>query len=349
MAMRKTARNGKHWVSKRRTTAASRDVYAALDLGTNNCRMLLAVPNADGFRVIDSFSRIVRLGEGLATTGSLCDDAIERTIDALKVCAGKARDHQVKRIRNVATEACRRAGNGDHFLSRVESETGLSVSAITCNEEAALTVAGCMPLLDSSHPYALIFDIGGGSTEIMWVKQHQGRPAELIALLSMPFGVVTLAEEYGFGAIDNALRTTITNRIDAHLVVFDDANAIAPAVADGQVQMLGTSGTVTTLGAIELALPRYQRSKVDGLYLDLDKVNSIGGQLIGMDLDERARIPCIGRGRADLVALGCTILEAICRRWPATRLRIADRGIREGLLMAMIAADRTAQAATASS
>ena len=347
--MRRTARHGKHWDSKRRAASASHDVYAALDLGTNNCRMLLAIPNADGFRVIDSFSRIVRLGEGLAATGSLCDDAIERTIDALKVCAGKARDHQVKRIRNVATEACRRAGNGDHFLSRVESETGLSVKAITCDEEAGLTIAGCMPLLDSSLPYALIFDIGGGSTEIMWVKLHPGRPAELIALLSMPLGVVTLAEEYGFGAIDSALRTIIINQIDAHLAAFDEANAIAPAVAGGQVQVLGTSGTVTTLGALELGLPHYQRSKVDGLYIGLDKVNAIGGQLISMDLDERARMPCIGRGRADLVAVGCTILEAICRRWPANRLRIADRGIREGLLMAMIAADRTAQAATASS
>jgi exopolyphosphatase/guanosine-5'-triphosphate,3'-diphosphate pyrophosphatase len=206
-----------------------------------------------------------------------------------------------------------------------------------------------MPLLDNSYPYALIFDIGGGSTEIIWIKQHHDRPAQLIALLSMPLGVVTLAEEYGFGAIDTTLRTAIINRIDAHLAAFDHANSIAPAVANGQVQMLGTSGTVTTLGAIELGLPRYQRSKVDGLYLDLDKVNLISGQLTSVDFNERARMPCVGRGRADLVAVGCTILEALCGRWPANRLRIADRGIREGLLMAMIAADRAAQAATASS
>lgn len=324
----------------RRSYRANGVVYAAVDLGTNNCRMLMAVPDGQGFRVVDSFSRPVRLGQGLGSTGRLNDEAMNRTIEALRVCANKMRSVGCERVRAVATEACRRAVNGESFLARVESATGISLTAISPEEEATLTVAGCAPLLDGTAPYALIFDIGGGSTEIMWVRQMADRCPELIDLLSIPVGVVTLAEEYGFGPIHQRQQMQIVRQIDAILAPFCTRNGINAQLAAGRLQMLGTSGTVTALGAIHLGLPRYNRPQVDGLWLELDRIQAISERLTQMDLADRARIPSIGQSRADLVAVGCTILDAICWRWPAPRVRVADRGIREGLLQAMIAADR---------
>ena len=331
--------NGK--IPPRRPDRSTGAVYAALDLGTNNCRMLMAVPDSQGFQVVDSFSRPVRLGQGLGASGRLNDEAMNRTIEALRVCADKIRSADCKRVRAVATEACRRAVNGESFLARVESTTGISLTAISPQEEATLTVAGCAPLLDGTVPYALIFDIGGGSTELIWVRQVADRGPELIDLLSIPVGVVTLVEEYGFGPIHQRQQMQIVRQIDAVLAPFCTRNGINAQLAEGRLQMLGTSGTITALGAIYLGLSRYNRHRVDGLWLELDRIQAISERLTQMGLAERARIPSIGQARADLVAVGCAILDAICWRWPAPRIRVADRGIREGLLQAMIAVDRT--------
>ncbi len=319
--------------------------YAAIDLGTNNCRMLVACPggetNADGFRVIDGYSRIVRLGEGLAASGRLSDEAIERTIKALKVCAGKIRSRGVKETRAIATEACRQAANGDDFLGRVEAETGLTMKIISAVDEAELTVAGCAPLLKTGHPKALIFDIGGGSTELMWIDFPSGGPPKALDILSLPIGVVGLAEEFGKDALAPETFEIIVGRVTRALAPFEDRHRIAAEIEAGGVHMLGTSGTVTTLGALHLGLERYDRSRVDGLVVDFENVMAINARLAAMDWAERRTNPCIGRGRADLVVMGCAILEAVWRRWPAQTLTIADRGIREGLLLGMMAADGT--------
>jgi exopolyphosphatase/guanosine-5'-triphosphate,3'-diphosphate pyrophosphatase len=315
--------------------------YAAIDLGTNNCRMLVARPggetNADGFRVIDGYSRIVRLGEGLAASGRLSDEAIERTIKALKVCAGKIRSRGVKETRAIATEACRQAANGDDFLGRVEAETGLTMKIISAVDEAELTVAGCAPLLKTGHPKALIFDIGGGSTELMWIDFPSGGPPKALDILSLPIGVVGLAEEFGKDALAPETFEIIVGRVTRALAPFEDRHRIAAEIEAGGVHMLGTSGTVTTLGAIYLDLPRYDRSRVDGLSIRMESIDAICAKLIGLDYDSRHHHPCIGPGRADLMAMGCAVITAIRRHWPATNLTAADRGIREGLLLEMIA------------
>ncbi|HJO73874.1 MAG TPA: Ppx/GppA phosphatase family protein [Rhodospirillales bacterium] len=315
--------------------------YAAIDLGTNNCRMLVACPggetNADGFRVIDGYSRIVRLGEGLAASGRLSDEAIERTIKALKVCAGKIRSRGVKETRAIATEACRQAANGDDFLGRVEAETGLTMKIISAVDEAELTVAGCAPLLKTGHPKALIFDIGGGSTELMWIDFPSGGPPKALDILSLPIGVVGLAEEFGKDALAPETFEIIVGRVTRALAPFEDRHRIAAEIEAGGVHMLGTSGTVTTLGAIYLDLPRYDRSRVDGLSIRMESIDAICAKLIGLDYDSRHHHPCIGPGRADLMAMGCAVITAIRRHWPATNLTAADRGIREGLLLEMIA------------
>jgi len=341
----------------------SRDVYAALDLGTNNCRLLIARPAASGFRVIDAFSRIVRLGEGLAQTACLSEAAMSRAIDALRICARKMERRRVTSGRAVATEACRRARNGDVFAERVRRETGLELEIISNSEEATLGLYGCTPLLDPAVPNALIFDIGGGSTEVSWLAQDgpgpgqtaapcaqagplpcaqagplpgaRGAPA-LVDWCSLPLGVVTLAEHYGGLEVTRDTYAAMVAEVAAALRPFDEQHALVALVRQGSVQMLGTSGTVTTLSGIGMKLAHYDRTRVDGSYLDFASVTGLSRQIAAMSYDERVAHPCIGRQRADLVVAGCAILEAICRTWPVGRLRVADRGLREGILCTLM-------------
>jgi exopolyphosphatase/guanosine-5'-triphosphate,3'-diphosphate pyrophosphatase len=314
--------------------------FAAIDLGTNNCRLLIARPNGRSFRVIDAFSRIVRLGEGLARSGALSEEAMARTIEALKVCAHKIARRGVTHARSVATEACRRAGNCGEFLARVRAETGLEIETISPAEEALLAFKGCAPLLSLRRPRALLFDIGGGSTELGWLRLSSGRSPEIIDTLSIPLGVVNLTERYGGSRIAPEVYRAMVEEVAGRLRGFADANGIDRRVAAGAVQMLGTSGTVTTLAGVHLDLPRYNRSVVDGCYLDFAAIREVSRRLAAMTCEERTANPCIGPERADLVVAGCAILEAICGLWPVGRLRVADRGVREGILAGLIHANR---------
>jgi len=318
---------------------SSGEIYAALDLGTNNCRLLVARANGASFRVIDAFSRIVRLGEGIAASSVLSEAAMLRTLDALKICAGKIAYRGVTRARYVATEACRRAANCDSFLDRVREATGITIETITTAEEARLAVNGCAPLLDPTLPYAIVFDIGGGSTELVWLRlpdEPFGEP-RLLGIVSLPFGVVTFTERYGGDGFSAAAYETMVAEAQASMATFAHDHGIAEVVASGGVQMLGSSGTVTTLAGIHLGLPRYNRSMVDGSTLLFEEIRVVSAELAAGDFATRAVHPCIGRERADLVVAGCAILEAICRLWPVGRLRVADRGVREGILFDLLA------------
>jgi len=314
-------------------------VLAALDLGTNNCRLLIARPLRHGFRVIDAFSRIVRLGEGLTRSDRLSDAAMARTVSALKICQSKMRHRGVTALRAVATEACRRAGNCAEFLDRVEQEAGIRIEIISPREEARLALAGCAPLLSPGTPKALVFDIGGGSTELVWLEMVRGRP-RLLDQVSLPLGVVNLTEIYGGDRISPETYRAMVDMVTDRLARFEARNRIAAQVAAGHVQMLGTSGTVTTLAGIYLGLPRYDRSKVDGTWLMRDDALGIVADLLGRDFEGRAANPCVGHDRADLVVAGCAVLEAIWTLWPVARLRIADRGVREGILSELAMASR---------
>jgi len=305
--------------------------YAALDLGTNNCRLLIARPQGSGFAVVDAFSRIVRLGEGLATTGALSDAAIERTLVALKVCAEKLKRRNVTLARSVATEACRQATNGAAFIERVYRETGIALDIITAEEEARLAVLGCHALLEPGDGPAIVFDIGGGSTELVLVDSRQPVPA-ILDWHSAPWGVVSLTEAVGQpgpGAQGLAdLYDDMRARVKASFAPF--AGRLKPPL--GTPRLLGTSGTVTTLASVHLGLAAYDRSVVDGLIVPTEAMRDVSTRLAGMTLAERGQVPCIGSERADLVVAGCAILETILDLWPAERLGIADRGIREGIL-----------------
>lgn len=323
-----------------------KDVFAALDLGTTNCRLLVARPVGNGLRVVDSFSRIVRLGEGLGSSGVLSELAMSRTIEALQICSTKLQSRNVTHARFVATEACRTAANCGDFLGRVRATTGLELEIIPTGEEARLALVGCAPLLDPLLPHALVFDIGGGSTEILWVgtrRRRSGRlRTEIRAVLSLPIGVVSLTERF-LGRHRMPSFDEMVAEIRPGFAAFDAQWQIAQQIGRGGVQMLGSSGTVTTLAGMKLGLARYERSRVDGVVMKFADIAGITRELVEMDAGGRAGEPCIGPGRADLMLAGCVILEAICSVWPVGKLRVADRGVREGILAGLIENARRAE------
>ncbi len=326
-------------------------VYGALDLGTNNCRLLLARPSRRGFRVIDAFSRIIRLGEGVSQSGMLSDAAMSRTMDALKVCAGKLQRHGVERARMVATQACRIADNGSHFIDNVNSRFGLNIEILTPETEARLAVAGCASLIDPAVDYVLVFDIGGGSSEIIWLDmtQNAGRSAgrklrvdtdgAIAAWTSLPLGVVTLAERFGGHHVTPESFEAMVAEVQQQLRPFEAQHGFKDRLVDRSVHLLGTSGTVTTIAGILLDLPRYDRNRVDGIWLNVPDISGVTSRLLELSYEQRIAEPCIGRERADLVLAGCAILEAVLRLWPAGRLRVADRGLREGILTTLMVED----------
>ena len=312
--------------------------YAALDLGTNNCRLLIARPQGNGFAVVDAFSRIVRLGEGLASSGRLSDAAIDRTIAALKVCADKLRRRHVLVARSVATEACRQAENGTEFIERAYRETGIRLDIISPEEEARLAVLGCHALMEPGDGPALIFDIGGGSTELVLIDLSGEQP-RVLDWHSARWGVVSLTEHAGGGDTSEALLASYARMRGLATESFAAFAARLPA-NPRRPRLLGTSGTVTTLASVFLELDHYDRAKVDGLIVPTESMRRISTELSGMSISERSRFPCIGNERADLVVAGCAILESILDLWPAERLGVADRGIREGILRRLMGAQR---------
>jgi exopolyphosphatase / guanosine-5'-triphosphate,3'-diphosphate pyrophosphatase len=333
-------------------TSGAERVYAALDLGTNNCRLLVARPSPRGFKVIDAFSRIIRLGEGVSASRRLSLEAIERTIGALKVCAAKMRHHQVARSGLIATEACRLADNAPQFLSRVREQTDLDIRVVSREAEARLAVSGCASLVDASCDLALVFDIGGGSSELIWLDLEGYRRRFrtqyidrlemqncIAAWTSLPVGVVTLAERYGGRFVDEATFQAMVADTMAMLVPFEAGHRLRERMASKNTHLLGTSGTVTTLAGVHLGLPRYDRKQVDGCWLKVSHARAVTARLLASTHAERIAQPCIGKDRADLVLAGCAILEALLQTWPCARLRVADRGLREGILATLMAED----------
>jgi exopolyphosphatase/guanosine-5'-triphosphate,3'-diphosphate pyrophosphatase len=327
-------------------------IYGALDLGTNNCRLLIAKPSRRGFLVIDAFSRIIRLGEGALSSGRLSDAAMSRTIEALKVCAEKMGRRAVTRSRLIATEACRIAANSNEFIERTRAETGLSIEIVSQETEAKLAVSGCASLIDRNCDFTLVFDIGGGSSELIWLDLAQlGRPWRrtlhdridvqscIAAWTSLPIGVVSLSERHGGRDVTPENYEAMVADVMKGIEGFEQQHRFGDRIANQRAHFLGTSGTVTTISGIHLKLPMYDRSRVDGAWLSARDVRTVSNELIAMTYAERVAQPCIGHERADLVLAGCAILEALLRIWPCQRLRVADRGLREGILATLMAED----------
>ena len=326
--------------------------YGALDLGTNNCRLLVARPSRRGLQVVDAFSRIIRLGEGVSSTGRLSDAAMTRTIEALRICSAKLDRARVERARLVATEACRIAENGPEFLDRVREDVGLDIELLTPEAEARLAVAGCAALLDGRSDLALVFDIGGGSSELVWLDLSRRKTpwrrsiadrleaqSCIAAWTSLPVGVVTLAELFGGTHVTREVFEAMVAHVMGLLASFESRYGFRERIARRPAHLLGTSGTVTTVAGIHLGLKRYDRMRVDGCWMKTAEARAVTERLLACSYEERMAEPCIGRDRADLVLAGCAILEAILRLWPCETLRVADRGLREGILASLMAED----------
>jgi len=330
---------------RRRPEKGRQKTFAALDLGTNNCRLLIAKAQGESFRVIDSYSKVVRLGHGLAASGMLAQQSMDAAVEAIAVCARKMKSKNVKRWRCVATEACRRAGNGEEFLKRVKEETGISLEIISARVEARLSVMGCLNLVDPTKDVSLVVDIGGGSTELSWVDIRKLRDPNHVmkthrppisAWASLPVGVVTLSERVPeledrtewYENMKQLVRDTI-----------EDAGCntrFTRAFEDGRGHIIGTSGTITSLAGIHLKLPYYQRDKVDGLWFRSQDAVRVARDMANRSPEDRAKEPCIGKDRARLLVAGCAITDVICEKWPSKMIRVADRGLREGMIMGLM-------------
>ena len=308
----------------------NKSLLAAIDLGSNTCRLIIGKKDVQRLDIIEVFSRNIRVGEGLTQTGKLNKYAMKRAFDVLETCAKRLRKHVPFKFRAVATEACRRATNGPEFVKEVSEKTGIQLEVVTQQQEALLALKGCASVLDPFIPYALLFDIGGASTEVLWVEIKKDEPLKLIDYVSLPFGVVTLAEEYPHESAKSYY--LIEQRTYELLEQFSQKNNIHHYIQHQQVQLIGSSGTATTTAALHLGLKRYQRDRVDGLFMSLEEVFTTIKYVQMMASEERIRHQCIGSDRGDLILGGMAILEAICKLWPVSKVRVTDKGVREGIL-----------------
>lgn len=320
---------------------AGGDNYAAIDLGTNSCRLVIATPTPSSFRIVETFSKITRLGEGIINNNELSHTAIRRTINALRVCAGVLEEYQpIVKARYVATAACRRAKNCRYFMDLVKKETGLNIEIISPQEESRLAVVGCVPLLNRNIKRALVFDIGGGSTEVSLARMSNSGRTIIEGFVSLPYGVVTVSEAFPEHDMTDLAYNTIIDRTHKILAEFEEKYHISEEIKNQKIQVLGTSGTVTVLGAIHLNLSRYNRSAVDGLALSAQDVDKTISKIKRMGDEGRKKHACIGMQKADLTIAGCAIIEGLMSFWNVSEITIADRGIREGILLDLMHSDR---------
>lgn len=338
---------------RRKPEKGRQKTFAALDLGTNNCRLLIAKLHGDGFRIIDSYSKVVRLGHGLASTGMLSQGSMDAAVEAIAVCARKMKSKNVKRWRCVATEACRRASNGEEFLKRVKEETGISLEIISARVEARLAVMGCLNLVDPTKDVSLVVDIGGGSTELSWVDIRKLRdPSHVMkthrppisAWASLPIGVVTLSERVPELEDRTAWYENMKQVVRDTIEQEGCSTRFTRAFEDGRGHIIGTSGTITSLAGIHLKLPYYQRDKVDGLWFRSHDAVRVARDMASRSPEDRAKEPCIGKDRSKLLVAGCAITDVLCEKWPSKMIRVADRGLREGMLMGLMDRKQTIRA-----
>lgn len=312
-------------------------VYAAIDLGTISCRLVIATPTPSSFRIVETFSKITRLGEGIINNNELSRPAIKRTLGALKVCAGVLAEYApIVKSRFVATAACRRAVNCSQFIELVKRETGLNLEIISSKEESRLSVAGCIPLLARNIKRTLVFDIGGGSTEISLARTTNSGNTFIEGYVSLPYGVVTISEAFPEQDMTDLAYDTIVERTHEILSGFEEKYQIREAIAKQEIQVIGTSGTATVLGAVHLNLPRYNRSAVDGISISKQDIQRVICKIKRLGDEGRKKHPCIGAQKSELTMAGCAIIEALCSFWPISEITVADRGIREGILLDMM-------------
>jgi exopolyphosphatase/guanosine-5'-triphosphate,3'-diphosphate pyrophosphatase len=323
-------------------------------------------------KVIDSFAKIISLGEGIKQTGVLSEEAIERTIVALRACKKKLDSHRIYKMRAVATEACRQASNTKSLIERVNSEIGVDLEVISPQEEARLVLKGCSGVISDEKNYGILMDIGGGSTEVVWLKINKGmtRPTiSVIDSISLPFGVVTISDTYTHSKNNQEIYTVLRKNILSTIDTFMKKNNIRTNFSKGDVQVITSSGTTTTLGSLTLGLSTYDRSSVDGKDFSSKKIVEVGEELLSRYLSSTPTTVKLGKeknfitnkffdhvldksseefkifayNRMGLLAAGVVIINSILESIGDCLVRIADRGVREGILYDLMDSLRTGQ------
>lgn len=303
---------------------------AAVDLGTNTVRLLVVEAEGREWRPLHQSQRVTRLGEGQAETGRLLEAPMQRTVDTVSEFIAAARGLGASEIRVVATSAVREAPNRAELLALLRAATGLDASVVSGEEEARLTLQGVAAGLPQLGGSFVLFDIGGGSTELVL-----GEDGRLGAVVSLQLGVVRLAERYGdAGPVDWARFALMRGEIDGRL-----AREIPARIIEARAPALvGTAGTVTTLAALDLGLPAYDASRVQGHTLARGAVERLLNRLGALAVAERARLPCLEPGRADVIIPGIAICLAVMDRLGYGSLVVSDRGLREGILCEILSA-----------
>ncbi|GBQ91956.1 exopolyphosphatase [Asaia krungthepensis NRIC 0535] len=310
---------------------------------------MIARRTTHGMQIVDRQNRMVCLGEGLIETGELSSHAMDRAVRTLEAYAARMDGLAALQVRAVATEACRRAMNRDVFLSRVQAETGLSLEIISPREEVELAVEGCRALLHRNPrggKRAIVFDIGGGSTEVAWLRlTPDTHDHEVVSLVSLPFGVVTLAEHFGHRRNGGSPGTVasyedMVRLVQQPLLAFERVHQISREMQRGDVQMLGTSGTVTTLASMAQNLERYNRHAVDGFLLNSTAAHDAMALVRSTAQGGQAAPAGLSPDRQHYMLPGCAIFDAIHRIWPAEQIIVADRGLRDGMVARMASETR---------
>jgi exopolyphosphatase/guanosine-5'-triphosphate,3'-diphosphate pyrophosphatase len=304
---------------------------ATIDLGSNTVRLLVAdVVSGGSWRVVDADQRVTRLGEGLARSGQLDAAACERTAAVVSEYVARARRGGAERLAIVATSAVREAANAGAFVARLERGTGERVTVVSGDEEASLTLRGVLRGLadgPSAPAVTLVFDIGGGSTE--YILANGAQP---VAAVSLRLGVVDLAERYPFPvAVDWARYRTMQAEAAARL-----GAEVPAAIRTASIgRLVGTAGTATTLAALDLGLRAYDGRRVQGHVLSRTAVQTLLERLGVLTVAERAALPCLEPGRADLIVPGVAIVLATLDFTGAEALVVSDWGLREGIMVSL--------------
>lgn len=325
--------NKLHKDAEKKAVRDAKKYFAAIDLGSRNCRTIVGCQSKAGaFEYIETYSKSVSLADGVAASKKLSRKSMDRTIEALAFCSKVLSRYAGLTYLAVATDAMRRAENASVFIKRVKRELGLIISIITPQEEAYYAALGCIEVLSLETEIFVVFDIGGGSSEIALCRQKSDKDIELIDSLSIPYGVINLLESKdhltfsGYSNLVQKISDLSRDFLNQYATTLDFVN---------NFQCIGTSGTTTTVAALNMNLRFYDREKINDSILQFSEILKTVHYVQSLSEDERKLHPYISQSNEDLVLGGLTILEGIVRGLPASTITVTDRGVRDGVVYAL--------------
>ena len=311
--------------SKKDILIKKQNRFAAIDLGSTNCRLVIVDIIEDKYKIICSFSEILNLGRNLSFSNEFNDEIIEKTIEIFKIISQKLKYYNVLSYRCVATEACRQSINSDELVKRIHERTNIEIEIIPSKEEARLCLKSCLNHNVNLNDFNLVFDIGGGSTEIIIFDSIYSNKD--FDFLSIPIGVINFSEKVSLFKTEKVL-----GQLEKQMMFFSKKKKIH----NEPISIIGSCGTVTTLCAIHLKLNYYQKSLVDNTLLEIEDLKQTCNFVKRLSSEEKEKHPCIGPQRINLLDNGILILEKILESWPVKRILVSDRGLREGIILDQI-------------